>query len=364
MRAYFTPRKNSTLLFSYFLISFAFTIVFTRFFLALTGYVKISNGVLHIAHLNWGGLLLIIAVLLLLLVRGRLVLVLGAILGGMGFGLFLDEIGKFITVDNDYFFRPAAVIIYLFFLLFFLLLLYFRRDRRIISSKTRLYYVMDYLEELIENDFDLEERLMVEDELELIISQNDDPDVTALAKTLQKHIREQEVPVREDDIFNHFYKINQRFKDKVDSLPNNHILRFFNVVLILRVIGSLGWIVIVALTYLDHDIALLDNLYSHLDIQHGTSTYLFIAMSFIRLIISAVMIYSLKTLNKGSRKAIYTITVSLWINILFIDLFDYYFNQFAAVIATFVDISLLAFMNDYSNKLAQKDSKIVKKSSR
>ncbi len=92
--------------------AFAVSVAGTRWFLAATGYPKVGGGGLHIAHMLWGGLLLVVAATLPLVLVGRRVLYLAALAGGVGVGLFIDEIGKFITESNDYFFAPAAPLIY------------------------------------------------------------------------------------------------------------------------------------------------------------------------------------------------------------------------------------------------------------
>lgn len=111
------------------LVFLAGSVIVTRVYLELTGYPQIGGGDLHIAHLLWGGLLLYIAALLPLILLNEWALTWSAVLGGVGVGLFIDEVGKFITRTNDYFYPPAAPIIYAFFLLSVLLFLLVRRKR-------------------------------------------------------------------------------------------------------------------------------------------------------------------------------------------------------------------------------------------
>jgi hypothetical protein len=109
------------------IVSFTITVVGTRWYLQATGYPQIGGGELHVAHMLWGGLLLVIAALLALVVDARWVPTVGAILTGVGTGLFIDEVGKFITASNDYFYPLAAPLIYGLLLALILVFLVLRR---------------------------------------------------------------------------------------------------------------------------------------------------------------------------------------------------------------------------------------------
>ena len=113
------------------------TVLIVRAFLGLAGYPQVGGASLHIAHVLWGGLLMLAGLLCALLFAGVGARAGTAVLGGVGLGLFVDEVGKFITRRNDYFYRPAAAIIYIVFAALLVSASQLRR-RRAVEDRHRL----------------------------------------------------------------------------------------------------------------------------------------------------------------------------------------------------------------------------------
>jgi hypothetical protein len=111
---------RASIYFETLLTSSAITIVVIRYLLAFTGYPQLGNGqTLHIAHMLWGGFIMLCVILFLLSFFGRRIHLISAVLGGIGFGIFIDELGKFITTNNDYYFQPAIPTMYFIFIFLF-----------------------------------------------------------------------------------------------------------------------------------------------------------------------------------------------------------------------------------------------------
>jgi hypothetical protein len=140
-----------------FLIAAITTILVIRTQLWLTNYPQLGGAGLHIAHLLWGGLFMVVAIAIQLTLLGRGTRRVTAIVGGVGFGFFIDELGKFITADNNYFYRPAAALIYLIFAGLVVLALAFRR-RAAFTRREDLANAVDLLTESVRRELGEHER--------------------------------------------------------------------------------------------------------------------------------------------------------------------------------------------------------------
>jgi hypothetical protein len=193
------------------LLSFAASVGATRLLLDLTGYPSLASGELHIAHVLWGGLLLFASALLPVLFANRWVYTAGALGAGVGAGLFMDEVGKFITQSNDYFYPAAAPIIYAFFLLTVLLYAEVRRPRPR-DARTELYLALESLEEVLDRDLQAVERDALEARLHRIIETAGDADMVRLARELLDYLHSDAVLVAEDSP-GWFERLSRRWRE-------------------------------------------------------------------------------------------------------------------------------------------------------
>ncbi len=143
-----------------FFVSAISSLLLVRFYLYATGYPQVGNGSLHIAHMLYGGLLMMLAIVMILSLIGRRTEQVAAILGGVGFGVFIDELGKFITRDNNYFFRPTLGIIYAIFVSLYLLFNFLSKTTKL-SSAEYLLNALVQLEEAVHQDLDASEKRQI-----------------------------------------------------------------------------------------------------------------------------------------------------------------------------------------------------------
>jgi len=128
-------RNDRPALVDSFLIAAALTVLGLRVYLAAAHYPQLGGNGLHIAHVLWGGLLMVAAIGMLLSLLTRTWHLIAAVVGGVGFGLFIDELGKFLTSDNNYFFKPTASLIYAMFIALYLTARELRRFRKLTARE-------------------------------------------------------------------------------------------------------------------------------------------------------------------------------------------------------------------------------------
>jgi hypothetical protein len=176
------------------LVSFAATVIATRIYLELTGYPRIGGGDLHIAHALIGGVLLFIASVLPIVLAGRAVYRTTAILSGSGIGLFIDEVGKFITAQNDYFYPAAAPIIYATFVLAALVWVRVRRAEHR-DPRGGLLRALQLTEEAVDGDLHAAEKARLRALLDRAAQTAADEEQRRLARTLLHFLDSSELVV-------------------------------------------------------------------------------------------------------------------------------------------------------------------------
>lgn len=334
------------------IISFALSVAATRFFLELTGYPQIGGNQLHIAHVLWGGILLFAGGLFPLIFANKRALDLSALFSGVGVGLFIDEVGKFITTNNDYFFPAAAPIIYAFFLLTLLVFLLVRRSRPY-GLRPTLYHVIEQFEELLEGDLSYIERDQMIARLKNALEDSEDLELIQIADDIVAYLE-----IQEENLVPHQFDFFDKYRVRWLSFEKRIFThqRFFNG---LRTV----WAVLGVLTLLHPIIAMqaaqakiqLSGLWVSILASEFLSVGDFSTPAVFRLggeALCGFVLLLAAFLARGEykRRGIILAMVSLLALLVIVNIFIFYFDQFSSIFYAFIQFSVLMVTIRYNQR--------------
>lgn len=313
-----------------FLVSAVAAILGIRMFLRLTGYPQIGSDSMHISHMLWGGLLLFLAIFILLTFLNVQTKHVAAILGGLGFGAFIDELGKFITRDNNYFYEPAFAVIYCVFISIYII-------QRIISRKsfTPKEYLVNSLElikEAVINDLDSEEKKRA---LEFLKKADPNDAITQNLETLYSSL--DTIPPPKPHIWIWIYGQFKHLYKRLIATPyfNTGLIIFFVAKSVISSFEAFGLFLSAYRIYVSPSVSVLDQYNSVSDLA-----YLLAANIAGLLVIAGVV-----TLRRNRLEAFRWFKRSLLVSILLTQVFVFYRDQLSAFIGLVFNIVLLLTFN-------------------
>ncbi|NPV77049.1 MAG: hypothetical protein HPY59_11825 [Anaerolineae bacterium] len=354
-------RLNAEKYLVWMLLSFAASVSLTRLFLELTGYPQLGSKELHIAHVLWGGLFLFVAALLPVILANRWVYMANSLLAGIGIGLFIDEVGKFITQTNDYFYPAAAPIIYVFFLLTFLVYIFVRRPHPT-DTRTELYYILEELEEVLDHDLSDEERDRILKRLETVSQNNTDPVFTNLALNLSDFFRSKRLYLKpiKPDALTRFLQRLEAFEKRI--LTQNRFRGALVGGLLAFGLRAISYPVsILSSLQHTHELAMiLDRLVSQRLVRGSISLSLFNARLGLESSIGLILMIAAVLLALGfDRRALFISYFGLLVALTVVNPLLFYFEQFSMIITAAIQFVLLLAVVRYRKRFLQEFQEIT-----
>jgi hypothetical protein len=326
---HFVRNLEAGTLLEIFLVTAVCSVLGIRFFLALTGYPSLSPGHLHIAHVLLGGVLMMIALVINLGYINKSANYLVAVIGGLGFGAFIDELGKFITGDNDYFFQPTVALIYIIFALLYLAIQTFIQKPKL-TEQERLVNVLELAKEAVLEDLDHLERRKA---LALLKeSSQNNPMTRALQDLLHST---DSVPMPKIDIYTATKYRMRRYYRRL--IKKSWFIRVVMAFFILQSIFTLG----------------LDFMLIYLRLNSGKGLdAIFPSLSFFDLaglaaatLSSTLVIYAILKMKSSRLEAYRIFKNAILVQIFIVQVILFYLTQFIALLGLAGNICILLVLN-------------------
>jgi hypothetical protein len=335
------------------LLSFGGSVGLTRLYLTLTGYPQIGAGEIHIAHVLWGGLLLFGAAIAPLILANRWVFTSSAVLAGAGVGLFIDEVGKFITTRNDYFYPAAAPIVYVFFLLVVLLYIRVRlfQDK---SPDAELHRALGDIRGLLERPTKTAKHGRLQSRLGLIADHSASSSHTELARSLQRFVESEVSQVPSTSRAPRSWSTARAPRRAVPSAAVDYSRTLLTIgLLVVGLLTLKNPASIWAAPWLPHNVAQLLTAVAGRHNDAASSPLWFDIRLALEVTLGPILLASAGLLAAGRLKAGTGLAlIALIISLTALNLLLYYFEQFSTIITTTIQFVLLIALIRYRRHLA------------
>ncbi|MBE0690216.1 MAG: hypothetical protein IH587_08875, partial [Anaerolineae bacterium] len=277
---------------------------------------------------------------------------LAAVAAGAGVGLFIDEVGKFITQSTDYFFPLAAPIIYAAFLITVFVYLLVRQTRAQ-DARADMYTILEDLQEVLDHDLNDDEREALLARLEHVIDVSKRDDLRHLAHLLMGFVKSDTVPVTTRDMAAWERLIDWLRDAEMRWLPRGRYRTLAVVAVALASITSLVAIAGLAALIFDPQarIEFVSILIEAPRVTGGSSLLSYLTMIILEAIGALLLGIAAVLIVRGSDAlGVRIASIALVVSLTLTNILGFYFDQFAMVATVLFQLGLLLALLRYQRR--------------